>query len=290
MKEFTLVFIAALTVLILTGCPEPDSGQDSVQDPVTYVVVYNGNGNTSGTAPADSAVYEEGSIITVLDNIDFVKTGVKFSGWNTEPDGSGIDQAAGSAFILGNANVLLFAKWIDYSVGDIGPAGGTVFYDDTIGYDFDEDDTIQEDEKNFMTDRYLEAAPSDQNGGSQIIWSNISNSTTGATGQFIGTGETNTSTIIGFGDCTSGAVFLCDDLSITNYGIIYDDWLLPSMNELIPLHDQKGVIGGITNDKYWSSSEIGSTLAGNRNLSDGGGSSSNLKSLVIARVRAIRAF
>lgn len=45
------------------------------------------------------------------------------------------------------------------SVGDTGPGGGYVYYDDEIGFDFDEDGTIQNDEKNLMPDyRWLEYA------------------------------------------------------------------------------------------------------------------------------------
>ena len=81
----------------------------------------------------------------------------------------------------------------DYVVGDTGPAGGLIFYiDGTI---------------------YYEAAPSDQSTGE--VWSNV-NKEIGVTaqGEAIGTGQANTTAIIGQTDHTNSAAKLCDDLVI----------------------------------------------------------------------------
>ena len=272
MRKFTFVFIAVLMALILTGCPEPDSGSDSDD----YYIVYNGNGNTSGTAPTDSAVYKEGDVITVLDNTDLVKTGVKFSGWNTSPDGTGTDQTVGSAFILSNANVLLYAKWVDYAVGDTGPAGGLIFY-------VDEADAFSWD--------YLEAAPSDQNGGSGIVWSNITDQLS-LEDTTIGSGQANTTAIIGQAGCNDGAAYLCNVLEITNGGVDYIDWFLPSKDELNLMYTNLYLqsLGGLSDYYYWSSSNsVGvATAAWAQYFWDG--SWGGKGKVATFNVRAIRAF
>ena len=79
----------------------------------TYTVTYNGNGSTGGTVPVDLASpYEYGATVTVLGNTGtLVKTGYTFIGWNTLANGSGTDQAVGSTFTMGIADVTLYAQW-----------------------------------------------------------------------------------------------------------------------------------------------------------------------------------
>lgn len=44
-------------------------------------------------------------------------------------------------------------------------------------------------------------------------------------------------------------------------GVVYDDWFLPSRDELEAMLFLKTTIGGLRSDYYWSSSENGSTKA-----------------------------
>lgn len=77
----------------------------------TYTVIYNGNGNTGGTAPTDATAYDSGATVTVLNNTgSLVKTGYAFSGWNTKNDGQGTDYAPGATFSI-SSNTTLYAKW-----------------------------------------------------------------------------------------------------------------------------------------------------------------------------------
>jgi uncharacterized repeat protein (TIGR02543 family) len=97
------------TLLILfTGCfitPSPG------YIPPTYTVTYDGNTNTGGDVPTDANPYEQGVSVTVLAPGSLVKTGYTFGGWNTAANGSGTNQAAGSTFNMGTANVTLYAQW-----------------------------------------------------------------------------------------------------------------------------------------------------------------------------------
>ena len=78
--------------------------------PVSYDVIYNGNGSTNGEVPA-SASYASGRTVTIKDNVGQLQSnGSSFAGWNTKPDGSGTDYAPGDTFTI-TSNVTLYAQW-----------------------------------------------------------------------------------------------------------------------------------------------------------------------------------
>ena len=108
--------------------------------PSTYIVTYNGNGNTSGVTPTDANLYEQGALVKVLDKGSLVKTGYTFVDWNTAADGSGTSQAAGSTFNMGTANLTLYARWTTntYTVtyNGNGNTAGTVPVDPTSPYEY----------------------------------------------------------------------------------------------------------------------------------------------------------
>jgi hypothetical protein len=117
-------------------------------------------------------------------------------------------------------------------------------------------------------------------------WSNITNAVIGATaeGTAIGTGQANTTAIVGQSGCTSGAAFACN--SLVEGG--YSDWYLPSLGELNKLYLSQFAIGGFAWEGYWSSSENDATGAWSQyfvNGSQGSGPKSDGM-----RVRAVRAF
>ena len=79
---------------------------------IGYTVIYDGNGNTTGTVPTDANVYGPNSSVTVKTNTgNLVKSGFTFAGWNTSADGSGTSYAGGATFTMGTANITLYAKW-----------------------------------------------------------------------------------------------------------------------------------------------------------------------------------
>lgn len=80
----------------------------------TYTVSYNKNGSTAGIVPIDSKTYLANGTATVLGNSGLLsKAGYNFSGWNTRPDGTGINYSGGDLFNMGTANIELYAKWTD---------------------------------------------------------------------------------------------------------------------------------------------------------------------------------
>ncbi len=88
-----------------------DAPKVSVTYPIKYTVTYDGNGNTSGSAPA-AVDYAKGATVTVAGNTgSLAKTGYDFGGWNTKNDGTGTNYTAGSGTFTINANTALYAKW-----------------------------------------------------------------------------------------------------------------------------------------------------------------------------------
>ncbi|HNY02929.1 MAG TPA: DUF1566 domain-containing protein [Bacteroidales bacterium] len=106
----------------------------------------------------------------------------------------------------------------------------------------------------------------------------------GATLTAVGTGQTNTNTIVLGCSTPEIAAKICNELVLNGY----DDWYLPSRDELWYMYSQKTVIGGFLNDYYWSSSEFGNWYSWLQNFSNGVQDWS-FKNGVL-NVRAIRSF
>ena len=132
----------------------------------------------------------------------------------------------------------------------------------------------------------LIAAAADQTPpDSGIQWYNGSYESTDATGTTIGTGQANTTVIVTIQEAGNYAAQLCNDL--TEGG--YDDWFLPSKDELNKLYINKVAIGGFADYAYWSSSEYSAHTAWSQNFETGPQYYLSSKSHT-NRVRAIRAF
>jgi uncharacterized repeat protein (TIGR02543 family) len=242
----------------------------------TYNITYNLNGGTNGDNPATYTI--ETAEITMLAP---TRTGYTFGGWFADSDFSG---SAVTTIAQGSTgDRTLYAKWT-FNVFT-GPAGGLVFY---------ENPTYATDDW-----RYLEAAPYGWDYGAidsiGIYFGSIGvyyhdNSDDDPTFQWgafgyaveppatatgVGSGEINTANIVtyhnGLGDyyldptsyCANNdgtvAAKVCADYSLENGGVTYDDWFLPSKDELYLMHSNLALhgLGGISDGYgYWSSSEV----------------------------------
>jgi hypothetical protein len=98
-----------------------------------------------------------------------------------------------------------------------------------------------------------------------LQWSNGSNISTGGKGTAIGTGKANTNSIVAVQGAGNYAAKWCYDLVSGGY----DDWYLPSRDELSLLYMNKYDIGFSSNNCYWSSTETNSTTSWNSNFSSG---------------------
>ena len=162
---------------------------------------------------------------------------------------------------------------LTYTIGDTGPAGGLIFYD-----------------KGGFTDgwQYLEAAPTDQdyNGDYTVEWGCLETEITGADGTAVDTGEQNTIDIEA-GCTTAGTpADICANLSIG----AFDDWFLPSQDELNLMYENLKVsgLGGFADSGYWSSSEGYAGIAWGQDFYYG--FQHYYYKFYTLRVRAVRAF
>jgi len=97
--------------LALTLCVAA-AGCGSENAAPTHAVTYDGNGNTSGTPPIDSARYRGGNVVTALANSGgLARTGFTFAGWNSRTDGLGTTYGPGQRFTIGPQAVTLYALW-----------------------------------------------------------------------------------------------------------------------------------------------------------------------------------
>jgi len=117
-------------------------------------------------------------------------------------------------------------------------------------------------------------------------WYTGSSTTTGATATALGTGLANTDTIILIqgGIATSYAA----GLARAYRGGGYDDWFLPSKDELDILYINQVAIGGFADSTYWSSSEDDAEFAWCQYF--GNGNQHNYSKNLVCRVRAVRYF
>ncbi len=118
----------------------------------------------------------------------------------------------------------------------------------------------------------------------------------GATGTDIGTGQTNTNTIVATQGQGNYAAKLCFDMVYNGYS----DWFLPSKDELNEMYQRRFTIyqsiqryGGtvFSNTHYWTSTEGNSAAAAWAQYLPAGGQHGNYgKGNPNNRVRAVRAF
>jgi Protein of unknown function (DUF1566)/Putative metal-binding motif len=129
----------------------------------------------------------------------------------------------------------------------------------------------------------LIAAPRDQSTGA--LWGCFGTSISGADGMAIGTGNQNTIDIMAGCAQWNIAARICGDLVLGGY----NDWYLPSTNELNQLYINRVAIGGFASNGYWSSSVGFNNNAWFQYFSNGAeGINNKVNNFFL--VRAIRAF
>jgi len=154
-----------------------------------------------------------------------------------------------------------------YAIGDKGPAGGIVFYITEGGL------------------HGLEAAPVDQS-ITFTPWGCRGTLIAGADETAIGTGAQNTADILAGCPDTPIAADIAAGYTLNGF----NDWFLPSKDELRELYGNRWVVGGLSDAEkgYWSSSETNVDEA--QGLIFHTGRHNSASKHIPARVRAVRAF
>jgi hypothetical protein len=81
----------------------------------------------------------------------------------------------------------------------------------------------------------------------------------------MGTGQSNTTAIVNGCAEPGTAARICDDLVLNGY----NDWFLPSQEELHQLYLHRLLIGGYENEYYWTSTEQSGCTAWHQYFADG---------------------
>ncbi len=107
----------------------------------------------------------------------------------------------------------------------------------------------------------------------QKAWCTGTPATTNATATALGMGDNNSEMIVTTTGTGNYAAMACEDLVLNGF----DDWFLPSKEELNLLYQQKaeGKIHGLPADFYWSSSETSTTGAWSQSFMNGANSSAH---------------
>jgi len=287
---------AIIDIADIPGVTPPAYGESPVTE-ITETDQYTG---TVSWSPDDNP-FESGTeytaTITLTTKDEFTLTGVDADFFEVGGADS-VSNAADSGVVTA---VFPATKYVlgDFALGDDGPAGGIIFYVDTA----DEHDWT-----------YLEVAPAEtewtgKNWGDEgtNIGDDDENSPPELTG--LGDGKANTEAIVAHmegNSITGTAAQLCDALVHDHEGTTYDDWFLPSLDELqeiwwnlvsdqssendgqgVPRADRLGDFNVSTS--YWSSSEVSGNSARSQ-FFENGNQNYYLKDGNSIRVRAIRAF
>jgi len=195
------------------------------------------------------------------------------------------------AFGEGELQVKLTSSWKKIMGGDVNdsPVVGSFYGGGVVFYIFVAGDT------GYVAGEThgLIAAVQDQSSG--IQWHNGSYVTTGATNTAVGTGATNTTTIISVQGAAETSY--AAGLARAYNGGEFNDWFLPSKDELNKMFQNKSTINttaalnsgsNFSTNYYWSSTEYGNIYAWIQDFSYGGqGEFDKGRSSL---VRAVRAF
>lgn len=106
----------------------------------------------------------------------------------------------------------------------------------------------------------------------------------GGTSSALGTGQTNTNTILAGCMNLPIAASICNDLVLNNYS----DWYLPSKDELEELYLNSTAIGGFVSNFYWSSTEDSSVTAWGVHFNGGAGNNFGKSNQYL--IRPVRSF
>lgn len=256
MKRPLLIILALLTIFIFASCGNnPFNGNGNGEGKSLIIFHLNGGIGTLAPVPFDEEDLSSGNGVYIETYNDISKEDYIFGGWNNKSDGTGEIWAPGSGQVYPQTNedLNLYAQWYEvYNYGDIGPAGGVIFYS-----------RLQEaplDGYRFCEWMYLEIAPTE----GKFWWGPMeATQFVGGTKIDVGSGKNNTDLIVeklGAGT----AAYFCKNYSYNGYA----DWFLPSQHEFLYVFkniykarsnvdvNNNLVMKTGENDSYWNLNDV----------------------------------
>lgn len=204
-------------------------------------------------------------------------------------------------------DMVLYAQWDSLALGQQGPGGGIIFYDDEEGFDFDGNGVISSGEKNLMPNhRYLEVED-DINwyvdpvnslpvSDPEVEWgvADLSNDQSigipvqpAVMASMIGTGYVNSWNIYNYSPNQNPAVHEAAEYCVEYRGGGYDDWYLGSLGEMKVLRF-RNYNNMFASGYYWTSSTCGNVYSWAISLTAQG--TTTYSRLTKCHIRPIRAF
>jgi hypothetical protein len=216
----------------------------------------SGNTVTSSSAVVTATISSRGSLVGT--------TSATASGGVATFNNLGVRGFGGTAYTItystaGLTSATEIVTPSAYAIGATGPGGGKIYY-------------IAADANGFQCGQtlgsycfYLEVAPNNWSGGNDptVSWaqSDLQSSSSNITlSAGIGLGAQNTKAIIdqGNNNSSTSAAARARSYSVTTSGINFDDWFLPSENELSQMFIQRVAVGVVfAGASYWSSTSTG---------------------------------
>jgi hypothetical protein len=259
-KYYASFILSVIAIMLMSyGCTQTESDDGGEGGPAPIAVTFESvvqTGGTSGTSDSTGLIltFDVDPTTMTADNITVTgatKNALSGSGTtrtlsiskltvdNNTTVSISISNPSGYAISGSSKTAVVYRKV--YNLRDSGPAGGLIFYD-----------------KGSYSDgwRYLEAAPDTTEW--TIIQFGKKGTEIGGTLKDIGKGKENTDLIVQVLNApaaeTDRAAQLC-------YNLIhggYDDWFLPSQDELKQMYTnlKEHGVGNFTSTTYWSSSEF----------------------------------
>ena len=233
-KTLTVLLMVLLSAMLIVSC-DNKTKEPKTETPTSYTVSFNLDGGT-GTG-CDPQTIDPGKTANEPEIGPKLRNAV-FKYWSAD----GTNEFNFDTVIT--ADTTLTAIWkTTFEVGDTGPAGGTIFYVNP-NYEADSTDTA----KNW---KYLEAAPA--NLGTKKWGSDGADYNTDGG---MGKGQSNTTKLVDALATNTSLSFpaakACADYS---YGV-YDDWFLPSIDELSKMQAIKDKLGFNNQECCWSSTGL----------------------------------
>jgi len=260
--------LQATSIELVSGGAQTAMTEDQLTNPIE-VIVKDQNGDPFAGEVVNFAV-TEGSVSAATATTDANgKASVEWTLGTTE--GEQTLTITGTSTLTGSPLEVTATATYRPVIGDF-KFGGVIFYIDATG-------------QHGLVCAVIELEPTQ--------WGCVGTVITGADDRTVGAGPQNTLDILA-GCATEGiAADVCNNLSLNGY----DDWFLPSFDELTQIYENKNIINTtslsnngtlLKEEHYWSSTEYNSTGGLAKDFNDGGESA--YRKDLNNNIRAVRAF